>query len=40
LTDILVNHDNKIKVRLNPSQQEYAQKFGKRPQILDEVLGK
>ena len=40
LTDILVNHDNKIKVRLNPSQQEYAQKFGKRPQILDDVLGK
>ena len=40
LTDILVNHENKIKVRLIPSQEEFVKKFGTRPANLDEVLVK
>ena len=40
LTDILINHENKIKVRLIPSQEEYVKKFGNRPANLDEVLSK
>jgi tagaturonate reductase len=40
LTDILINHENKIKVRLIPSQEEFVKKFGTRPANLDEVLVK
>ena len=40
LTDILINHENKIKVRLIPSQEEFVKKFGTRPANLDEALGK
>ncbi|MSR32388.1 MAG: tagaturonate reductase [Gemmataceae bacterium] len=38
LTDILVNHKNKIKVRLIPSLEDYKGKFGQTPAILDAVL--
>ncbi len=40
LTDILINHENKIKVRLIPSRDEYVKKFGKKPIFLEEALGK
>jgi tagaturonate reductase len=38
LESIALNHAAKVKTRLIPTQQEYMQKFGKRPRLLDELL--
>lgn len=36
--DIALHHDSKVKVRLVPTRDEYAAKFGKPPPLLSEVL--
>ena len=36
--DIALHHENKIKVRLVPTRDEYAAKFGKKPALLTEVI--
>jgi tagaturonate reductase len=38
LESIALNHAAKVKTRLLPTQQEYVQKFEKRPRLLDELL--
>jgi tagaturonate reductase len=38
IKDILVYHPEKVKIRLAPTRAEYAEKFGKPPQRLDEAL--
>lgn len=35
--DIALHHDSKVKVRLVPTRDEYAAKFGKQPPLLSEV---
>jgi tagaturonate reductase len=37
--DIALHHESKVKVRLVPTRDEYAAKFGKQPVLLNEVLG-
>jgi tagaturonate reductase len=39
LADIAAHHANKVAVRLVPTQVESRAKFGRSPQLLDEVLG-
>jgi tagaturonate reductase len=36
--DIALHHENKIKVRLVPTRDEYTAKVGKRPPLLSEVI--
>jgi tagaturonate reductase len=36
--DIALHHDSKVKVRLVPTRDEYAARFGKQPPLLNEVL--
>jgi tagaturonate reductase len=36
--DIALHHENKIKVRLVPTRDEYVAKFGRRPALLTEVI--
>jgi tagaturonate reductase len=38
LADIRQNHDAKVRIRLLPTRDEYLQKFGRRPRLLDELL--
>jgi tagaturonate reductase len=38
LADIAAHHPAKVQVRLLPTRDEYRQKFGKSPPLLDEVL--
>lgn len=38
LADIAVHHAKKVAVRLEPSRAEYVARFGRAPQMLDEVL--
>lgn len=38
LSDIALNHADKVRVRLQPSHDEYAQLFGRSPQRLAEVI--
>lgn len=37
--DIALHHESKVKVRLVPTRDEYAAKFGKQPVLLNDVLG-
>jgi tagaturonate reductase len=37
-SDIALHHENKIKVRLVPTREEYAAKFGKPAPLLSEVI--
>ncbi|MSR57459.1 MAG: altronate dehydrogenase [Planctomycetaceae bacterium] len=39
LADIVLNHEAKVKVRLQPTRDEYARLFGRAPRKLCEVLG-
>lgn len=39
LSDISLNHEAKVKVRLQPTRDEYARLFGRAPRKLCEVLG-
>lgn len=38
-SDIALHHESKVKVRLVPTRDEFAAKFGKQPPLLSEVLG-
>ena len=38
LTDILIYHEQKREVRLVPTREEFVQKFGREPRLLDEAL--
>jgi len=38
LSDILMNHEAKLQVRLRPTRDEYVKLFGRAPKKLDEVL--
>jgi tagaturonate reductase len=38
LADIALHHAKKVAVRLEPTREEFANKFGRRPVLLDEVL--
>lgn len=38
LSSIALNHEAKLKTRLVPTQQEYVQRFAKRPVLLDGIL--
>ncbi len=37
--DIALHHESKVKVRLVPTRDEFAAKFGKQPPLLNDVLG-
>jgi tagaturonate reductase len=37
--DIAAYHDAKVKIRLMTTRDEYLQKFGRRPQLLEEAIG-
>jgi tagaturonate reductase len=39
LADIAVHHDAKVGVRLAPTREEFVARFGRRPPLLDELLG-
>lgn len=39
LESIALNHDAKIKTRLIPTRDEFVQRFGRRPPLLDAILG-
>lgn len=38
LSDIALYHEQKIQIRLVPTRDEYLEKFGRRPPLLDELL--
>ncbi len=38
--DIALHHANKVQVRLSSTQQEYVDRFAKRPPLLDELLAR
>lgn len=38
LSDIMMNHEAKVQVRLQPTRDEYVKLFGRAPKKLDEVL--
>jgi len=38
ITDIAMYHDAKVKIRLMPTAAEFAEKFGRRPLLLDEAI--
>lgn len=38
VSDILAYHDEKVKIRLASTRDEYVQKFGKRPPLLDAAI--
>jgi tagaturonate reductase len=38
-SDIAVYHEAKVQIRLVPTRAEFIEKFGRRPLLLDEVLG-
>lgn len=40
LSAIALNHEAKVKVRLMPTYEEYREKFGKAPRLLEEALKK
>ncbi|MCE9527320.1 MAG: hypothetical protein K8R36_14835 [Planctomycetales bacterium] len=40
LTDIAANHEDKVRVRLEPTFEEYQKLFGKAPRRLAEAMGK
>jgi len=39
LRDIALYHERKVAIRLVPTQREYVARFGRRPRLLDELLG-
>jgi tagaturonate reductase len=39
LADIALHHEAKVRVRLEPTRTEFIERFGRRPPLLDEVLG-
>ena len=38
LTAVALHHEAKVKVRLVPTREEFVERFGRRPRLLDEVL--
>ena len=40
LADIALHREDKVKVRLEPSYQAFVSKFGEKPPILGELLGR
>lgn len=38
ISDIMQNHDMKVRIRLLPTREEFVAEFGRRPPLLDEVL--
>ena len=38
LSDIAAYHENKVKIRLVPTREEFIELFGRVPPLLDEVL--
>jgi len=39
LSDVAVHHEAKVAVRLEPTRAEFVARFGRRPPLLDELLG-
>lgn len=39
ISDILTYHDEKVKIRLIPTREEYQAKFGRMPKLLAEAIG-
>jgi tagaturonate reductase len=39
LSDIAAYHESKVKIRLQPTRAEFAEKFGRPPVLLDEAIG-